>query len=107
MRERLFELFINCKNKYLNLLSFEERILVDYLLENGVIVPPCKVGDTVYCLGKNKILTRKVERIVIGKNGYMSLEFGTTIFESVEQIGKTVFLTREEAEKALKNKKGE
>ena len=22
--------------------------LADYLLENGVIVPPCKVGDTVY-----------------------------------------------------------
>ena len=22
--------------------------LADYLLDNGVIVPPCKVGDTVY-----------------------------------------------------------
>ena len=22
--------------------------LADYLLEHGVIVPPCKVGDTVY-----------------------------------------------------------
>ena len=24
--------------------------LADYLLTNGVIVPPCNVGDTVYCI---------------------------------------------------------
>lgn len=26
-----------------------EAMIADYLLANGVIVPPCKVGDTVVC----------------------------------------------------------
>lgn len=73
------------------------KSLADYLLENGVIVPPCKVGDTVYDvfpLGQ-KIIPRKVTGIRAG----ISTE-GTYL--SVEQIGKTVFLTLEEAERALK-----
>ena len=28
----------------------EAKYLADYLLANGVIVPPCNVGQTVYCV---------------------------------------------------------
>ena len=28
------------------------HLIADYLLKNGVIVPPCKVGDTVYVVSQ-------------------------------------------------------
>ena len=34
--------------------------LADYLLAEGVIVPPCKVGDTVYFIQSKKIYSGKV-----------------------------------------------
>ena len=27
-----------------------DRLITEYLIENGVLVPPCKVGDKVYCI---------------------------------------------------------
>lgn len=66
------------------------------VLENAVVLP-CKVGDTVYDvfpLGQ-KIIPRRVTGIRVG----ISAE-GTYL--SMERIGKDVFLTREEAERALK-----
>ena len=50
-RERLIELICNCPSKIMGANMFLEKIsdnLADYLLENGVIVPPCKVGDKVW-----------------------------------------------------------
>ena len=84
----------------------------DYLLANGVIVPPCKVGEGLYCVfspprpanpahkGKWFMGEFEVERFHYGVKG-LSIEmygYGTV---NVNEIGKTVFLTREEAEKAL------
>ena len=76
--------------------------LADYLLEHGVIVPPCKVGDRVYrpsdCLGV-------VQFVIISFNIYESEMFFTDDSENIiylSDIGKTVFLTREEAEQALR-----
>lgn len=83
-------------------------IIADHLLESGVIVPPCKVGQVVYVLrsktsnGKNLYL--RDERIshyrVFGDWSFMCFESERL---SVPEYlwGKTVFLTREEAEKAL------
>lgn len=76
--------------------------LADYLLEHGVIALPCKVGDRVYrpsdCLGV-------VQFVIISFNIYESEMFFTDDSENIiylSDIGKTVFLTREEAEQALK-----
>lgn len=93
------------------------EFVADYLLENGVIVPPCKVGDTVYsyCKEFGTVLAYFVEQITIlydtdNKRGLWvyeanCVETGDLIdcidFYS-EDIGKTVFLTRREAEKAMK-----
>ena len=81
--------------------------LADYLLEHGVIVLPCKVGDMVYrpsdCLGV-------VQFVIISFNIYESEMFFTDDSENViffSDIGKTVFLTREEAEKALREREKE
>ena len=86
----------------------------DYLLANGVIVPHCKVGDTVYipiektsCVFETKILA-----IGIDEDGDFVLnphEYPDDVFcVNGANIGKTVFLTKEEAEEKLKelNKNG-
>lgn len=79
--------------------------LADYLLANGVIVPPCKVGDTVYYLGgihKSLVKSATVEEIIASSNGVSDLlvnsENGVTFENSVDIF----YFTPEEAEQALK-----
>ena len=80
----------------------------DYLLENGVIVPPCKVGDTVYVCDRADVLhpihEKTVKEFIVG-DGDMVLaqcSWGIRYPYLFSCFGKTVFLTREEAEAALK-----
>lgn len=105
-RERLIYLFqdINCKHYFLD--NKDMADLADYLLENGVEVLPCKVGDTVYYTYEygNKILEYKVKQVIINYKGKW-LDVGVMWF-SFEDVGKAVFLTREEAEQALKGSTG-
>ena len=84
--------------------------------KSKIIELPCKVGDTVYsyceCFGV--ILSYFVATLTIGyfdkKENYYTFEANCTknlelldcIDFDVDDIDKTVFLTREEAEKALK-----
>lgn len=57
------------------------------------VVLPCKVGDTVY------ILRRAFDGAdVVGETELW--------WDDIPQLGKTVFLTREEAEKALEEREG-
>ena len=82
--------------------------MADYLIKNGVIVPPCKVGDTIYfetyrCGESIGVQPHKVAKI----NVVVTIErpFGSVGAEIPDwQFGKYVFLTREEAEKALKER---
>lgn len=94
-------------------------LIADYLLENGVVVPPCKVGSDIYYIGiRNGIIQEmQVNYGTFGKNGLkMSAvckdgsEFCSVVCAREktcgldfckENIGVTVFLAREEAEKAL------
>lgn len=89
--------------------SDKERVLkitAEYLLNNGVIMLPCKVGDTVWVKSSpNNITECKVYNICT--NIYAdNHEGGGTFWKGFEiksdDMGKTVFLTREEAERALK-----
>ena len=118
MRDRLIELIkegedrtpcafdpeVDCEDKKCG--DCEREAIADHLLANGVIVPPCKVGDAVYSIveGINLIFVGEVYEYVVGRGhfvfrstrkGYLTLAF------TEEDIGKTVFLTKEEAEKAL------
>lgn len=65
---------------------------------------PCKVGDTVYIISDytNEILDRLIIGLTIKKDGYGFI-FDTQSSWSDTDIGKTVFLTKEEAERILKN----
>lgn len=72
--------------------------------EGRVVVLPCKVGDKIYLRGKVDKRTRSGVRIVEQAISYIAIyddwiDIGG-ICEAGE-LGKTVFLTREEAEKAL------
>lgn len=73
--------------------------IADHLLANGVIVPPCKVGDIVYRICKQKYpvdayrMRWEEDWVVLSRLFDLSM---------ISEIGKTVFLTREEAEQALK-----
>ena len=76
--------------------------------EGRVVVLPCKVGDTVFARLDNKskyVCECKVKQIVVGNIGFVTFApIGAPEREydvSVRGFGKTVFLTREEAEKAL------
>ena len=93
-----------------------EEYIAGYLLANGVIVPPCKVGDTVYYIsGKplnlsvraNTIYEADVVRIITTQLGTTIViqihnEYGCTEIPDIDDFGKTVFLTKEEAEQALR-----
>ena len=95
--------------------------MADYLLDNGVIVPPCKVGDWVWHICRGKINKAKIEecRYSASKHGHFSNDwlFHAFDFKDKEEvsfwrddIGETVFLTRGEAEaafKAFKERSGE
>ena len=69
--------------------------------DGRLIELPCKIGDTVYVIyGKNKILETKVDlRFWNDDDGWILRTKEGRFYEKC--IGKTVFLTREEAEKAL------
>ena len=114
MQDRLIELIHESD------LSLDSVRLADHLLANGVIVSPCNVGDTVYYIkgGYYKKpefcevsrpckmvevslkLQRNKSRIM---RGFIT-DNGTRY--SFDSIDKTVFLTKEEAEKALAKMKG-
>ena len=75
------------------------------LEEQGLLLRlPCKVGDTLYRLVPNlyrKYGEIKIAQYVINKNGiYFTTDKGVSW--SAEKIGKTVFLTKSEAEQKLK-----
>ena len=83
------------------LLDIEDYV-AEYLTANGVIVPPCKVGQTVWLVRNGKIEETMVEKIVLKHGGlYLKLACNAMYETTCRSIGKTVFLSREDAEKAL------
>lgn len=79
------------------------------LEEQGRLIKlPCKVGDTLYRLVPNlyrKYVEIKIAQFVINENGiYFITNKGVSW--SAGEIGKTVFLTKPEAEAKLKELRG-
>ena len=109
-RDKLIELMTEAENENLNLLGFEKRILADFLLENGIYVPPCKVGDTVYFIpeGCNFFIKDKVQYIRISnsvsKGHSFIVKTVTDKYFGKDDFGKSVFLSQEKVEKALEEK---
>lgn len=82
----------------------------EYLLANGVIVPPCKVGDTIYFVSRGEIIPMVVNCISFNGNykyclncNYADEErHGYSLLTFTDKVRGYMFgFTREEAEKAL------
>lgn len=76
--------------------------------EQGLLVRlPCKVGDTVYVPTRNFISELRIIMISVDMHGtYFRWMLNSGIYPNLDgfsrsKLGKTVFLTREEAEKKL------
>lgn len=103
-----FDLDITCQpseaKKILNLATKLKEY--EDLEEQGRLIKlPCKVGDTVYVIVGKNISVQKIQRATIDSE--MKIEFctkrrGFALFN----IGKTVFLTKSEAEAKLKELRG-
>ena len=110
--------------KYRNRADCTIENIADRLLANGVIVPPCKVGDTVYSLREvscedidevhtvcehygfgtyDRICTlEKPQKCPYRYRIFKSLVTEYNLLSFARLWGKTVFLTKEEAKEKLK-----
>ena len=85
--------------------------LADRLLSNGVIVPPCKVNDAVWCLVPeiDQVFKGRVHEIVCSYMGIVLLRCSLRGYFAraydVKEFGKTIFTNKEQAEKALETRK--
>jgi hypothetical protein len=90
------------------------RELAEADKDGRVVVLPCKAGDTVYEVTSRKTISEYRVKAIRVELFCTFIEWDITagfvdksIFGvPVDEIGKTVFLTREEAEKALEAKNG-
>lgn len=64
---------------------------------------PCKVGDTIYWNLLGKPVEDEIMSITIYKN-VIRVSFGKGISFDIKDIGRMLFLSREEAEQALKER---
>ena len=126
-RERLIELLNNVHNgwdgtkdvPYQHISDVEE--LADYLLANGVIVPPCKLGDTVWYIStenpfvafEKELKARKdtspIEGILITKDGfYINTYNFQEAINYFDKVGEDyAYLTKEDAEAEIKRRERE
>ena len=81
-----------------------------YKEKDQYIKPPCKVGQTVFYVNlhqfdfafRGKILSYSLDAAHFWFNCHY--DDGLNMWHQIEDFGKTVFLTREEAEKVLKER---
>ena len=128
MREKLIELFkeIYQKTRYIPMEECMEKV-ADYLLANGVIVLPCKVGEYISKVnrknGKIYIVSAKITNIKINKNdivinapkSFYPIKLSEYIIKKNEEFYDFMAdfyagenpITSEEAEKALEEMKNE
>lgn len=98
-------------NKHSDLINSDPKDCPYFKDRSRFVELPCKVGDTVYVIesiaGEEKIIQDHVETMGIGyyADGINIYQFdGIKTDGYFSDFGKTVFLTREEAEQALKER---
>lgn len=80
--------------------------LTDHLIANGVTVLPCKIGDEFWTdwVGITKVKCSMLTQKADGSwKGRFSIDngWGSSVNVSLDEIGKTLFKTKEEAEANL------
>lgn len=94
MKNRLIEIL---KAKPYGHSTYED--FADYLLANGVILSPCKVGDIVYLTDGIRVYEDNVWEIRQYKHKTIYVCWSVDFDETA--IGTSIFLTKEEAERVL------
>ena len=88
--------------------------LEDMIEQNVLIKLPCKVGDTVYWVftlqfdEEYEVYRGKVRRITVDTHEVwvqVSTRYGAAFERTIDEIGKTLFLTKAEAEAKLEELK--
>lgn len=110
MRERLRSII----DSFVDNEQYEIEDIVDYLLANGVIVPPCKFLQRVYVIptienGLSDFTEMKCIGFTLSHDAYcanLMNEKNKLYQPAFGRFGKTVFLTKEEAEAKLKGGEG-
>lgn len=70
--------------------------------DQRVVVLPCKVGDKLYRVFDGNISEHEVQNMkYFARQGRLGIDMTPFFPDAGKSIGKTVFLTREEAERAL------
>lgn len=120
-RERLIELLEDTLHEWESDVSVQTLTeIAEHLIENGVIVPPCKVGDYLYTNSamqgwymRKRNAPYRVKIVFIGLNDSEKMGGGVlhVLYENdwmlefpFSDIGKTIFLTYEEAKRLLKER---
>lgn len=82
------------------------RELAEADKDGRLVVPPCKVGDVLYRASPSGVVVHRVVNVVYrGLTSRWYIDTIPNLPYASEELGKTTFLTREEAEKALGAKK--
>ena len=98
----------NCCSKKLCLNALIDRLAAyEDAEEQGLLIRlPCKVGDTVYVISGKSAFKATVDTLHVEENNRLAIEVHYNNFGLCSlyagRFGKTVFLTREESEAALK-----
>lgn len=79
------------------------RELVEAEKDGRLVALPCKIGDTVYRVAKKKKYLNNPKNTMYLKEIVIKPE---NIHKYITEIGKTVFITRPEAEAVLEAQKG-
>lgn len=109
-KERLIDLLKSCP--YNDVFMFDgdfdlHESLADHLLDNGVIVPPCKVGSCIYLISKKSSVpaVTRIDNVLFDGDAIQYNMDDDMFFDfSEDDIGKTAFATYEAAEQALKER---
>lgn len=118
-RDRLIELIMqseleaekNCVY-YSRQSRIRAGIVADFLLENGVVVPPVAASDMVFEIRKksvspsgrhtdHRVDTYKYLKYAVNTDDEFYIKPKQYRKSDISRLGKTVFMTREEAEKVL------
>lgn len=126
-RDRLIEIISQAKeDEYISMSHYDITAIADYLIANGVIVSPLKVGDEIWVIDREDYeavdisciqFLAKSKGCVIGTAWINDYDLDETIEFHMDETrnnfctdlqvypDEDCFITREEAEKALEEKK--
>ena len=79
-------------------------IVADELIANGVVLPPCNVGDKIYQTDGIRIYESTISEITFTAQKMICVTENIAFDETA--IGKSIFLDKKEAQAKLKGSEG-